>query len=80
MVREWEETLREINLSIETTEASLECDLQISGSDDNAVEDKPDLDILMDDLRDLATFRAQRDLLTELLRHADALSKKELPD
>ncbi|GGC77419.1 hypothetical protein GCM10011396_25710 [Undibacterium terreum] len=80
MVREWQESLREIAATIATVEASLDHDLQNAGNDAIAIEDQPDFDSLLNDLRELASLRAQRGLFSELLGLADALSAEEQRD
>lgn len=80
MVREWQESLREIEVTVATVEASLDRDLQNAGNDAIAIEDQPDFDNLLNDLRELASLRAQRGLFSELLELADALSAEERRD
>lgn len=80
MVREWQEALREIEITVATVEASLDHDLQNAGNDAIALEDQPDFDNLLNDLQELASLRAQRGLWSELLKLADALSAEERRD
>jgi hypothetical protein len=70
MVREWEEALRAIDGTIATAGAALEADLEMNEDDGVPVDEKPDFDELLKSLQELASLRARRNLLAELLELA----------
>ena len=77
MVREWQESLREIEVTVATVEVSLDRDLESACDDSIDIQDRPDFDNLLNSLRELASLRAQRSLFFELLKLADPMSAEK---